>query len=84
MNRIQHICFAYLVAVVYHMRELLLSQEAQCQVELGHQQKLLDFPLLFLSDATLHLQPGDDALVLDDSLLKQPRLATERGDNYHI
>ena len=51
------------------------SQEAQRQVELGHQQKLLDFPLLFLSDATLHLQPGDDALVLNDSLLKQTRLA---------
>ena len=55
------------------------AQVAQCQVELRQQQELLDVPLLLLPHATLHLQPGHDALVLDDRLLEEARLDTPRG-----
>lgn len=65
---------AHLVAVLHHLRQLVHAQVAQREVEVRGQQEVLNGVLLLRSGAVLHLQPRDQALVLDDSLVVPPHL----------
>lgn len=58
----------HLVAVLHNMGRLFHPQVAQRQIEVGFQQEVLDPLLLFWLGTTLHFQPGNDALVLDNCL----------------
>lgn len=70
---------AHLVAVLHHLRQLVHAQVAQREVEVRGQKKVLNDVLLLRSVAVLHLQPGDQTLVLDDSLVVPPHLV--QGDD---